>query len=392
MKRLKLAFFADLLIREYDGCLRTVFNIIDRIPAERFDVRFFCGPYQEKSLPFPVIRTPSLKIPMNSDYDMALPFLAKTKLETELNRFSPDIIHITTPSPLGRFALRYAKKNKTAVSTIYHTHYISYMEYYFRHLPALIPIAKKAVTKLSRQFYEACDKVFMPTTEMVESFKLNNISTENVIIWPRGIDRNIFNPLKADKEKLQALIGNDNPNILFASRLVWEKNLETLIRIYKLAVNQKLKLNFIIAGDGAAREELEAKMPSAYFTGKLDQEELALYYASSDVFAFPSISETYGNVVVEAMASGCACVIADGGGSRSFIKHHFNGFLCEPNNEEEYLQRIIQIIDDNNLKQKFRMNSFSLVKKISWSSLVDQYFKELELLAKTTNSDKILAA
>ena len=156
--------------------------------------------------------------------------------------------------------------------------------------------------------------------------------------------------------------------------------------------NQKLKLNFIIAGDGAAREELEAKMPSAYFTGKLDQEELALYYASSDVFAFPSISETYGNVVVEAMASGCACVIADGGGSRSFIKHHFNGFLCEPNNEEEYLQRIIQIIDDNNLKQKFRMNSFSLVKKISWSSLVDQYFKELELLAKTTNSDKILAA
>ena len=392
MKRLKLAFFADLLIREYVGCLRTVFNIIDRIPAERFDVRFFCGPSQEKSLPFPVIRTPSLKIPMNSDYDMALPFLAKTKLETELNRFSPDIIHITTPSPLGRFALRYAKKNKTAVSTIYHTHYISYMEYYFRHLPALIPIAKKAVTKLSRQFYEACDKVFMPTTEMVESFKLNNISTENVIIWPRGIDRNIFNPLKADKEKLQALIGNDNPNILFASRLVWEKNLETLIRIYKLAVNQKLKLNFIIAGDGAAREELEAKMPSAYFTGKLDQEELALYYASSDVFAFPSISETYGNVVVEAMASGCACVIADGGGSRSFIKHHFNGFLCEPNNEEEYLQRIIQIIDDNNLKQKFRMNSFSLVKKISWSSLVDQYFKELELLAKTTNSDKILAA
>jgi len=392
MSRIKLAFFSDLLIRDYDGCLRTVFHIIDRIPSDRFEVKFFCGTAEKSDSAYTVITTPSLKLPMNSDYDMALPFLAKKRLESELDQFSPDIIHITTPSPLGRFAQKYAKKNDIAISTIYHTHYVSYMDYYFRHLPALIPLAKRAVVKLSRQFYESCDKVFAPTLEMVKSFEDNNISTSNILIWPRGIDRNIFNPMKANKEKLRSYTGNDYPSILFASRLVWEKNLETLIRVYNLAQRKKLKLNFILAGDGTAREELQKQMPEAYFTGNLSQEDLAMYYASCDVFAFPSISETFGNVVIEAMASGLPCVIANGGGSKTFINSGFNGYLCEPYDEEDYLSKINDILDNNSLRQKFRMNSFSLVKDFSWSSLVNNFFAELEHLADKKNSSATIAA
>lgn len=392
MSRIKLAFFADLLIRDYDGCLRTVFHIIDRIPSDRFEVKFFCGTAEKSNLHFPVITTPSLKLPMNSDYDMALPFLAKKKLESELNQFSPDIIHITTPSPLGRFAQKYAKNNNVAISTIYHTHYISYMDYYFRHLPALIPLAKRAVVRLSKQFYESCDKVFAPTMEMVKSFKDNNIATSNVLIWPRGVDRNIFNPMKANKEKLHTYTGNEYPSILFASRLVWEKNLETLIRVYKLSQRRNLKLNFIIAGDGTAREELQKQMPDAFFTGNLSQEDLAMYYASCDVFAFPSVSETFGNVVIEAMASGLPCVIANGGGSKTFINSGINGYLCEPYDEKDYLSKIDDILSNNSLRQKFRMNSFSLVKDFSWASLVNKFFFELEHLAEKQKSNATIAA
>jgi len=392
MRKIRLAFFSDVLVRDFDGCLRTVYHIIDRIPKDRFELRFFCGTEPGSEFHYPYHTVPTVPVPMNSSYKMALPFLAKNKLKSELNDFAPDVIHITSPSPLGNYAAGYGNKNGIPVSTIYHTHFISYVDYYFRHVPALIPLARKTVVNISKGFYHKCDKVFVPTMEMIEDLSGEGINTDNMLLWPRGIDKAVFNPLKSDRTKLQSLTGNDRFNILFASRLVWEKNLKLLVKVYKLIEKKKLPYNMIIAGDGVAADELRRKMPNACFTGNVSQEELARLYASSDAFLFPSISETYGNVVIEAMACGLPCVIANGGGSRSFITHGENGYLCAPNNAEMYLNYIDKIRSDYEVRQRLKLNGFRFVRQLNWDALVDRYFSEIESLTSSVIRTKSIIA
>jgi len=175
-------------------------------------------------------------------------------------------------------------------------------------------------------------------------------------------------------------MGNSNPNILFASRLVREKNLKTLIEIYKQLEASSTDVNFIIAGDGYAKRELQAAMPNACFFGDLNHAQLSVLYASSDVFVFPSVSETYGNVVAEAMSSGLPCVIAKAGGSQEFIEHGMNGYLCSPNDANAYVHSILQILDNPILNSSFSKRSIMSTYGLCWKQLTASYFEELRSL------------
>ncbi|MBK8670809.1 MAG: glycosyltransferase, partial [Saprospiraceae bacterium] len=166
----------------------------------------------------------------------------------------------------------------------------------------------------------------------------------------------------------------------FASRLVWEKNLKTLVKIYENAKRQKLPLNFIIAGDGMASDSLMKMMPEALFLGHVHHEELSSIYASCDVFVFTSISETYGNVVAEAMASGLPCVIANGGGSAHFVENGKNGFLCSPEDSLEYLEKIKLILTNEELRTSFIQEGLEFVAGLQWQQLTDIYFSDLHAL------------
>ena len=126
---------------------------------------------------------------------------------------------------------------------------------------------------------------------------------------------------------------------------------------------------------------MKNKMPNAYLLGKVNHENLSKLYATADVFLFPSISETYGNVVVEAMASGCTCVIARGGGSQSLVDHEKTGFLCEPNNEVEYLDRIDQIMANPILKEEMKANGLEYTSRLDWDKLAGVYFDDILGLA-----------
>jgi len=155
-----------------------------------------------------------------------------------------------------------------------------------------------------------------------------------------------------------------------------------LIKIYRENKHNGDKYNFIIAGDGVAKEALKEKMPEAFMLGKISHERLAILYASSDVFLFPSVSETYGNVVVEAMASGCPCVIAKGGGSQSLVDHGKTGFLCEPNNPTDYYQRIEELMNSPELKKKFVANGLAYTRTLDWDVLANTYFEDVKHLAE----------
>ena len=383
-KKIKVAFFAETLKANYDGAVRTMYQIIRRIPSDQFEFVFICGDQIVEPLPFKTIVLPSFTLPFNRNYKMTIPFFAQKRLEKALGDFKPDLIHIATPSPLGHAALRYAKQRQLPVISIYHTHFIAYIDYYLKQMPFLIDPIKYGIIKNYKAFYNQCDVVLAPTLQMIADLKLLGHDTSHFKIWQRGIDTQLFHPAKKNTQWLQTQVGNAKPNILFASRLVWEKNLDTLMELYQLNEQKGSPYNLLIAGDGVAEEILQLKMPHAYFVGRLSHEQLSILYASSDIFFFPSITETYGNVVVEAMASGLPCVIANGGGSKSFIQQGKNGFVCEPNNPNDYINRIQQLLTHPKLYQQFVEEGLAFSKHLNWDSLVEIYFEELKLLVGRT--------
>lgn len=385
MVKIKVAFFSDILVEDFDGANRTMFQIIDRIPVDRYEYFFICGERPAPEFPFEVFKVPNITIPLNDDYKIAIPALLHFKLKNAVEEFNPDVIHITSPSLLGNFAIHFAKERNIPIITIYHTHFISYVEYYTRSIPVITNVAKSSIISGQKNFYNKCDLTLVPTQMMKEELISYGFNKDLLEIWPRGLDSQVFNPTKKDISFIQSITGNDRPNILFASRLVWEKNLETLMRIYEMAELHQVRWNFILAGDGVAREKMEENMPNAFFLGTVDQEELAILYASSDVFLFPSISETYGNVVIEAMACGCPCIIARGGGTLSFIDDGVNGFICEPTDSQEYFQKINKILDDTSLRSIFINRSLEFVKGLDWNHLVQKYFSFVDKLANKSS-------
>ncbi len=380
MSKIRVAFFADMLTKDFDGCIRTIQQIVTRIPHEEFEFRFFTGvpPEDEKGLSY--IKLPTVDLFFNKPYVMVLPFLRKRKIKAQLQEFDPHIIHVSNPSILGQFGANYANRRSIPLSTIYHTHYVTYVKYYLRFFKALIPLVEKRVIAMTKGIYDKCDLVYLPVPKIQEDFKSMDFRIDNCKIWPRGIDNQLFNPSKKDEQYFKRLTGNANPNILFASRLVWEKNLQTLIDIYELTNEEDRKYNFIVVGDGAAKKALKEKMPKAYFLGNLTHEQLSTVYASSDVFVFPSDTETYGNVIVEAMASGLPSIAANNGGPTGIISNGENGFLCESHSAKNYLEKIELIVTNAELKERLVSNGLKMTKDLSWNKLAKLYFQDLKSL------------
>ncbi len=385
-RKIRVAFFSDILVKNFDGATRTMYHLIERIPDSEFEFLFVCGMGPTHDFRYPVIKVPTIAIPFNPTYRMAFPLLEKKKIYKILDDFSPDVIHIASPSFLGSLGADYKEAKGISALTIYHTHFISYIEYYLRRVPFLVSPSKKIVVWSQKKLYSRMDLIYIPTQAIIDDLLQYGYETERMKIWARGVDHSVFSPENRDNDFIQSITKNTKPNVLFVSRLVWEKNLATLIRIYKLSKAKGNKYNFIIAGDGIAKEKISQKMKDSFILGKVDHTTLAKLYASSDVFIFPSISETYGNVVVEAMASGCPCIIGRGGGSQSLVEDGVRGFLCSPNDAEEYLEKIDLLIENEGLRQSMINNGLEYTSHLEWEVLVSQYFDDLKKLTSSKNN------
>lgn len=379
--KIKIAFFAESLLENIDGAVRTMYQLINRIPEDTFEFLFITGEGPEGPFPHEIMLVPSIKLPFNPTYKMTLSFLHKKQIEQKLNTFEPAVIHIATPSPMGHFASKYAEARNLPVISIYHTHFLSYLDYYLRHVKFLLPAARNRLIGDMQTFYNACDLVYVPTNRMSEDLCQMGVFSNHLKLWQRGLKTGLFSPNKRDLHYIHSLSGNRYQNILFASRLVWEKNLKTLERVYEQIKQMGLPYNFIIAGEGAAKENLQQSMPEAHFLGHVDHEELSKLYASADVFLFPSISETYGNVLIEAMASGLPCVIGNGGGTTDLVTHKWNGLICQPNDERQYVEAIQLVLHNELLRKSIVNKGLGYVKDLSWDKLVDTYFSDLSRLA-----------
>ena len=219
-KKIKVAFFSDMLIRDFDGANKTMFQLIDRIPESKFSYLFFCGMCSKSKIRHQIMEIPTISIPNNQSYKFALPHICWSELVDSLSLFQPDVIHIATPSSLGFFALNFAKKHGIPVITIYHTHFISYTKYYLKNLSFLINFTEAVVARRYRKFYNKCDLNYIPTRQIAKELEMNGLLPHNFKLWQRGIDTSLFSPDKRELSFIKRLVKNDYPSILFASRLV----------------------------------------------------------------------------------------------------------------------------------------------------------------------------
>ncbi|MFO7734663.1 MAG: glycosyltransferase family 1 protein [bacterium] len=377
-KKIRIAFFADVMQENLDGVTRTVHHIIKGIDPELFEVVFITAQPPVHKIPFTVHIIRSRTWPPNPKYPIGLPFFNK-KLREILKDFSPHFIHFTSPSLMGLFAVKYGKKHKIPVFATYHTHFISYQEYYFvGKCGPLSPLLRKIVLKFMRWFYNSCSKIFVPSGAIISELEEHGIKSEKLFLWSRGIEMEIFNPSRKDERHMDLLAGKNTKRVLFVSRLVWEKELAVLAEVSEIIRKKDPSVKFIVTGDGPAEKELRQKMPHAVFTGFLEHKALARIYASSDVFFFPSITETFGNVVLESLACGTPAVVATQGGPAGIVEDGISGFHSEPKNSKLFADCILKILHDENLKKTMTENAVAYAEKQNWPDIRKRFFNEYE--------------
>ncbi|MBS7564529.1 glycosyltransferase [Mucilaginibacter sp. Bleaf8] len=381
MDKIRVVFFADVLVENFDGATRTMFQLIKRIPRHRFEFLFVCGAGPDKLYSFECLQIPAVKLPANITYKIALPQLAAQELSQKLQEFKPDVVHIATPSLLGAFAIQFANQQRLPVISIHHTHYTFYVDYYSKWMPFLIGWVKPKAAALKKEFYDRCNMLYVPAKNTAQHLQQLGVKATQIKIWKRGVDTLLFSPRKRNRGLMQYLTGNNNPNVLFTGRLTCEKDLEILFSIYDDLQDCETACNLIIAGDGINRKLYQKRMKNAVFTGKLEHNLLAELYASVDVFVSTAVSENDGDAVLEAMASGLPCVIADGGCAADLIEDGVNGFKCQPNNAADYLERINLLLADDMLYDRIRRKAHSYSKQLDWMQLAEVYFEDISQLA-----------
>ena len=316
-----------------------------------------------------LVPVPSFAIPTRKEYRIAtgLPAAQRKRLEA----FRPTLFHIAVPDILGYQALKLAERWNVPVVASYHTRYDTYLRFYG------LGVVEKLGQRYMRNFYNRVRRVYPPSESMAEIIRQDGQS-QHVEVWARGVDSELFSPDKRDMAWRRSLgMADDEVAVSFAGRLVKEKNVAIYTRVMNALAAKGLKVKPLVIGDGPEMTAMRAGLRNGVFAGFLHGEQLARAYASSDIFFFPSESETFGNVTLEAMASGLPAVNAIASGSNSLVTEGETGHLVSARDEQGLAAKLEALVQDESLRNKMGAAARQRALTFSWdhilSGLLDSY-------------------
>ncbi|MFN4019606.1 MAG: glycosyltransferase family 4 protein [Erythrobacter sp.] len=268
-----------------------------------------------------LVSVPSIAMPIKGRGEYRVPTHLGAAVKRDLAQFQPNIVHLSSPDPVGHAALKWAQEHDVPVLASVHTRFETYPRYY--NMAFLEPL----IVRMLRRFYNRCDALVAPSQSMIDALLAMDMH-DDIGLWSRGVDRTMFSSARRDPEWRRSLgLADDDVAIVFLGRLVMEKGLdvftETIIQLRKRQVPHKV----LVIGDGPARPWFENNLPGGIFVGFKTGEELGQALSSGDVFFNPSVTEAFGNVTLEAMASGLPVVAAGATGSASLVQHGVTGEL-----------------------------------------------------------------
>ena len=280
----------------------------------------------------------------------------------------PDVVYIATEGPLGLCALRVARRLGIAVVSGFHTNFQQYFNQYG------LTFFSRALTRYLRWFHNRSSLTLVPSAS--QRLELTRRHFERLELLARGVDSQLFSPSRRQMSLRQSWGLRENDiALLHVGRLAPEKNLGALKRCLDAlqARYPARRFKLIVVGDGQKRAALEASLPEAVFCGVQCAEALANHYASADVFLFPSLSETFGNVVLEAQASGLGVVAYDEAAAGQHIRHGYNGVLAMPGDEYAWLEAACWLLEAPETLRTIRLNARRHASRQSWQGIIEQF-------------------
>ncbi len=317
--------------------------------------------------------TGSLPIPRYPSLKMGMPARrALTRLWTQAR---PDVVHVVTEGPLGWSAIQSAIRLGIPVVSDFRTNFHAYSKHYG------VGWLRKPILGYLRKFHNRTACTMVPTEGM--RLMLCDLGFHNVRVIARGVDTHLFSPVRRSRT-LRVSWGAEEhaPVILHAGRLASEKNPEALIHAHAQIRQRVPTARFVIVGDGPARAYLEQHCPGAVFAGSRTGEDLAAHFASADIFLFPSLTETFGNVTLEAMASGLAVVAFDYGAAGKYIRHGANGLLAQSEDPAAFQRLALDLAGNLSLARSLGASAAIDTQALSWDSIV----LELEGVLRATST------
>ena len=341
---LRVALFSGNYNYVRDGANQALNRLVDYLLRQGASVRVY-SPKVEPPAFEPageLVGVPSLPFPGRGEYRFPLGLSGQVK--RDLAAFSPNILHVASPDVSGHRAVSWALARNLPILSSVHTRFETYPRYYG------LSILEPAVEAVLRRFYNRCNALVAPSESMATVLREQGMN-EDIGIWARGVDRDIFDPSRRDLAWRQAHgIADDEVAVGFLGRLVLEKGLdvfaESIVALRERGETHKV----LVVGEGPAKDFFAQKIPDAVFVGFQKGPDLGRAVASMDLLLNPSITETFGNVTLEAMASGIPVVAARATGSTSLVRDGETGQLVEPGKVSDFANAIESYIRSPSLR------------------------------------------
>ncbi len=285
-------------------------------------------------------------------------------------------IIISTPGPLGLTALLAAKMLNLQTSGIYHTDFPQYVR-----ILTEDGFLESVAWHYMHWFYGQLDTVFVNSEEYRQSWIKRGLDPEKLKIFPRGLDHQLFNPAQRDPgfwEKY-GTSKNGQVRLLYVGRISKEKDLDVLAEAYLRLRDEGLSIQLFIVGHGPYSEALGETLPDAVFTGYLTGKELATAYASADIFVFPSTTDTFGNVIIEAQASGVPVIVSDSGGPKELVEDNENGLITKSHDVEDFVRAIRTLIANPELRERMGNRARQSVIDRTWPTAFRKFWAATEV-------------
>ncbi len=396
-KSKKILWFTDT-ITDLNGVSFIVKKIAQLAFERKLDITLVVSLKQEE---MKNLNLPPTSINISSIYEIELPLYASIKIRIPsvlstlniISQYQPDEIYISTPGPIGLTGLLMSKLMSIPVTGIYHTDFKKQYEAIDED-----GTIKELIENSIRWFYMNMDRIKVPTQEYIQILAKRGYREEKMSIFRRGIEEDIFFPLANARENMKLKYSlSESTYLLYAGRISKDKNLSFLCQVFEQLQRKHKKIKLLIAGDGPYLEEIrneKSNNQEIVFLGKIERDMLPLLYAGSDLFVFPSTTDTFGMVVLEAQACGLPAVVSNIGGPKEIVIHEETGFILEADHNEEWVKTLDGLIskinqNDEQIKQMRISSHENIIKTCNWDIVLEDITGKSENLEKSAENNQI---
>jgi glycosyltransferase involved in cell wall biosynthesis len=370
---LRVAIFSGNYNYVRDGANQALNRLADYLLRQGAAVRVYAPTTKTPAFPptGDLVDVPAVPIPGRWEYRIGVGI--PPRVRRDIRNFRPNIFHVASPEITGHRAVTLAQRWDLPVIASVHTRFETYPRYYGA------AFLEPVVLALLRRFYRRCDAIFAPSDSMAQLLRDQRMNYD-VGIWSRGIDREIFNPQRRDLDWRRSLgIEDDVPAIGFVGRLVMEKGLDVFSDTIDRLARRQIKHKVLVVGDGPARDWFAKRLPDACFAGFQAGADLGRAVASMDMLFNPSVTETFGNVTLEAMAAGLPVVAAIATGSQSLVADGVTGRLVRPGACDRFCDALAYYCTDAEARLAAGAAGFAASQRYGWDEvnqeLADAYIR-----------------